>query len=192
MRMRNVLIGLAIVLLAVGAIVYNLSGSADKNETATGQEKAVTGPIKPDRDVKPEEGFAAPDFTLETLSGESMRLYENGGKPSLVNFWASWCPPCKLEMPHIQEAYEKYGDRVNFLMVDLTFNDYFDGMKKYVEENKYTFPVLLDETGDVAADYQILPIPTTFIVDEKGVIVRKFQGAMTRDQIMDAIRKVVN
>lgn len=190
--MRNVLIGLAIVLLAVGAIVYNLSGGADKNETATGQEKGVTGPIKPDRDVKPEEGFAAPDFTLETLSGERMHLYENGGKPSLVNFWASWCPPCKVEMPHMQEAYEKYGDRVNFYMVDLAFNDYLDGMKTYVEENKFTFPILLDETGDVAADYQILPIPTTFIVDGKGVIVRKFQGAMTRDQIMDVLKQVVN
>ncbi|AQS57610.1 hypothetical protein B0W44_15485 [Novibacillus thermophilus] len=180
MRWRNVLFGFIILLLVVGAVVVNQTGD---EETAGQEEQQSTEPIQPDRDVKPQEGFAAPDFELETLAGDTVRLYENNGKPSLINFWASWCPPCKVEMPHLQEAYDQYGDDVNFHMVDLAFNDNFDNMTQYIEENNYTFPVPLDETGDVAMTYQAAAIPTTFIVDAEGIITHRIQGAMTEQQI---------
>lgn len=187
MRWRNVLFGLAILLLVVGAVVVNQS---KEEETAGEKRQEAVGPIQPDRDVKQQEGFAAPDFELETLSGETVRLYENNGKPSLINFWASWCPPCKVEMPHLQEAYEQYGEQVNFHMVDLAFNDDFDNMSQYIEENGYTFPIPLDETGDVATTYQAVAIPTTFVVDEKGIITHRIQGAMTEQQIRDIMEEL--
>lgn len=187
LRWRNILIGFAIVLLIVGAVVVNQKGQV-KDGTATTAPNS--GPIEPDRDQKPEKGFAAPDFELNTLSGERVRLYENNGKPTLVNFWASWCPPCKVEMPHLQAAYEEYGDEINFLMVDLAFNDDLDAMTKYIEENGYTFPIPLDETGDVATEYQAIAIPTTFIVDEEGIIVHHVQGAMTEQQIKSFMKEM--
>ncbi len=113
-----------------------------------------------------------------------MELAKNGGKPSFINIWASWCPPCKVEMPHIQEAYEKYGDRVNFLMVNLTETDDLDKMKDYLSTEGYTFPVLLDEKGEVADRYGVISIPVTYAVDDKGVIIHKQMGAMTRGQIL--------
>ena len=84
-------------------------------------------------------------------------------------------------MPHIQEAYEKYGDRVNFLMVNLTETDDLDKMKEYLSTEGYTFPVLLDEKGEVADRYGVMSIPVTYAVDDKGVIIHKQMGAMTRE-----------
>src|SRR5690625_3123196 len=101
MRGKNVWVGIVIILLIVGAVFMN--------QSREGQQQTATA-VEPDRDVKPQEGFAAPDFTLQSLSGETVQLYENNGKPSLINFWASWCPPCKVEMPDLQEAYDTYGD----------------------------------------------------------------------------------
>lgn len=181
MRWRNAIVGLVIVLLVVGAFIVNQKGAEEPEKEVAVHEGE---PIQPDRDVKVQEGFAAPDFELETLEGERYRLYENNGKPTLVNFWASWCPPCKVEMPHLQKAYEEYGDRVNFLMVDLAFNDDVEAMSQYIEENGYTFPVPLDETGEVAMDqYQAIAIPTTVIVDEEGIITHHIRGAMSEQQI---------
>lgn len=187
MRWKNILIGVVIVLLIAGAIYLNQKDSAD---LSTGGDVQYSGPIQPDRDVKPEKGFAAPDFQLQTLAGETVRLYENNGKPSLINFWAAWCGPCKVEMPDLQQAYEKYGDKVNFYMVNITFNDSFDNMTSYIEESGFTFPVPLDETGDVAMEYQAIAIPTTFIVDEKGVIVHRVQGAMSEQQIQSFMEEM--
>ena len=93
-------------------------------------------------------------------------------------------------MPHLQEAYEQYGEQVNFHMVDLAFNDDFDNMSQYIEENGYTFPIPLDETGDVATTYQAVAIPTTFVVDEKGIITHRIQGAMTEQQIRDIMEEL--
>ncbi|AQS55724.1 TlpA family protein disulfide reductase [Novibacillus thermophilus] len=181
MRGKNVWVGIVIILLIVGAVFMN--------QSREGQQQTAKV-VEPDRDVKPQEGFAAPDFTLQSLSGETVQLYENNGKPSLINFWASWCPPCKVEMPDLQEAYDTYGDQVNFLMVDLTFNDDLDEMTQYIESNSFTFPVLLDETGDTASQYQVVAIPSTYIVDKNGIIVSKVQGAMSREQIQDTMKRL--
>lgn len=180
---KNIIIALVIVLLVVGAIVVNLGGSNSEQQA---------GPIEPDREVKPQQGFTAPDFELQTSDGGSVRLYENNGKPTLVNFWASWCGPCKVEMPDLQEAYEAYGDQVNFLMVDLAFNDNMDKMKRFVEENGFTFPILLDETGDTANNYEVIAIPSTYMIDENGVIVSVFKGAMPRDYIQDMMKRLTD
>lgn len=188
MRLRNIIVGLVIILLITGAVVMN---QKDGKEQETGGDQIQSNvPIEPDRDAKPQEGFAAPDFELQTLTGETVRLYENNGKPSLINFWASWCPPCKVEMPYLQEAYEEYGDDINFLMVDLTFNDNLDTMTAYIEENGFTFPIPLDETGDVSTEYETIAIPTTFIVDENGIIVHRVQGAMSEQQIQSFMKEM--
>src|SRR5690606_25688570 len=150
------------------------STADQENASAKDNAKGAQGPA---RDQQAAKRFQAPDFTLKTLEGEEVTLSENDGKPSIINLWASWCPPCKVEMPHIQEAYEKYGDQVHFHMVNLTSLDNKKKMKKYVKKEQFTFPILLDETGEVGEKYQAFSIPQTYVVNEKGEVIQKITGA---------------
>ena len=195
---RNILVGFVVVLFVVGAIFMNTDKEKEASlppENTTQLDESGTDEPEPITQTKSEplqEGATAIDFELETRTGDTLRLYNHDGKPTLINFWASWCPPCKKEMPDIQKAYEKYGDEVNFFMVDLTFNDDIDAMNEYIEENQFTFPVLLDKTGDVMMDYQVMVIPTTYFVDANHVISHKVMGPMTSEHIqsiMDEITK---
>lgn len=200
MNLRNGIILFVIVLAVAGAIWAG--GDQGKTEDDAPAVKAPEEPIaqagespssssQESRDVeKPQKGFRAPHFRLKTLDGETVDLADNGGKPSFINIWASWCPPCREEMPHIQEAYEKYGDRVNFLMVNLTESDDMDQMQEYLASEGYTFPVLLDEKGEVGDRYGVVSIPVTFAVDEQGVIVHKQMGMMSKQQIFDLMEQL--
>lgn len=131
-----------------------------------------------------------PDITLVNRDGDPVSLKDNGGKPAIINVWASWCPPCKKEMPDLQAAYEKHGDQVQFHMVNLTNRDFLDQMDAYLEEEGFTFPVLLDEEGITEKELRILGIPNTFVVDEQGRILHHIAGYMdkkTVEQIMDEL-----
>lgn len=200
MNLRNGLILLVILLAVVGAIwmggnkeeTGNKTPAVEAPEESTAQSEELT-PSSPQEssDVEqPQKGFRAPNFKLKTLDGKTVELAKNGGKPSFINIWASWCPPCKVEMPHIQEAYEKYGERINFLMVNLTQSDDLNQMKEYLSSEGFTFPVLLDEKGEVANRYGVLSIPMTYAVDDQGVIVHKQMGAMSREQIFDLMEQL--
>lgn len=200
MNLRNGLIFLVIVIAVIGAIWVGGNKEETGNgppavetpeESAEQSEELPSSSSQEASDVEqPQKGFRAPNFKLKTLDGKTVELADNGGKPSFINIWASWCPPCKVEMPHIQEAYEKYGDRINFHMVNLTVSDDKNKMKEYLSSEGFTFPVLLDEKGDVADRYGVLSIPMTFAVDEKGVIVHKQMGAMSREQIFDLMEQL--
>lgn len=194
-RWRNILV-VVVILAAIGGAVWTAMDKGDSQDQASSDDKKSTKATEDGenkqagatRDQQSEEGFQAPDFTLKTLEGETVTLSKNDGKPSLVNLWASWCPPCKVEMPHLQKAYEKYGDQVNFHMVNLTSLDNKDKMVKYIKDEKYTFPVLLDETGKVGEEYMAFSIPQTYIVDENGQVIEKITGAMTKEQLEEIMK----
>lgn len=117
------------------------------------------------------EGFLAPDFELETLDGGELRLTDFRGQVVLLNLWASWCPPCRAEMPAIQALYTKYqGQDLAVLAVHMTHQDSIPAAQAFVEELGLTFPVLLDRTGLVANLYRMRALPSTFIIDGEGVI----------------------
>lgn len=194
---RNILIGAVVLLLVV--IAFFLNTDKEKKEASPPPENpaqidqsVADEPVSKTKSEPIEEGATAIDFELETRTGDTLRLYNNDGKPTLINFWASWCPPCKKEMPDLQKAYEIYGDKVNFFMVDLTFNDNLEKMNEYIEENGFTFPVLLDKTGDVTMDYQVMVIPTTYFVDADNVITHKVMGPMTTEQIESIMNEITN
>lgn len=188
---RNLLIGFVILLLVAGAIFMNTDKEKETSpppeNTAQIDRPVADEPATQTKSEPLQEGATAIDFELETRTGDTLRLYNNDGKPTLINFWASWCPPCKKEMPDIQKAYENYGEEVNFFMVNLTFNDNLEKMNEYIEENEFTFPVLLDKTGDVMKDYGVMVIPTTYFVDADNVITHKVMGPMTTEQIQTII-----
>ena len=119
----------------------------------------------------PREGFAAPDFTLETLAGESVTLSDLRGKAVVVNLWASWCPPCRAEMPALQSAYEADKDRgLEILAIDMTYQDSEQDAARFAQEFGLTFTIPLDRDGSVARQYLLRALPSTFFVGPDGVI----------------------
>lgn len=141
---------------------------------------------------RPEVGFPAPDFALTDLDGNPVRLSELRGQPVFINFWATWCPPCREEMPEIQKVYEEKGEKVKFLAINLTGTEKStDSVRRFLSSNGYTFPVLLDQDGSAAQRYLVRAIPTSFFVNAQGVVSYKHTGPMTREAMERAIRKIL-
>ncbi|SEB14126.1 Peroxiredoxin [Thalassobacillus cyri] len=153
---------------------YNVSGD-------TSQEG--TGIMPPNTPKGIQEGEQAPDFELETVEGETLRLSDLQGKKVFLNFWATWCPPCKKEMPEMQKFYEEYGDEVEIVAVNATTTETsMDEVKKYLEQEGYTFQVPLDKKNQVSSEYQAITIPTTYFIGTDGVVQQPRQvGPMTYD-----------
>jgi peroxiredoxin len=136
------------------------------------------------------EGNAAPDFELMTLDGEEMSLSSLQGKKVILNFWATWCPPCRAEMPDMQKIQDKYEGEVVIAAVNFTSSEKnVDTVKSFINELDLTFPVLLDEKGKINNQFEVLSYPTTYIIDENGIITTKFVGAMSYEQMEDLLGK---
>lgn len=156
-----------IALLGV-AIVQAMDKKAEPENVS--QEAANMGGLK--------VGAKAPDFELKTLLGDTVKLSDLKGKKVMLNFWATWCPPCKAEMPAMEEFHKEAGDEVVILAVNI--DPHLD-VKAFVDENGITFPIPLDTEDKVNETYQVLSIPTTYFIDTKGNIGNKFIGAMNLD-----------
>ena len=132
---------------------------------------------------------AAPDFTCYDIDGNAHTLSEFAGKPVVLNFWASWCGPCRSEMPHFQQKYLELGEQVQFLMVNMT-----DGSQEtkadasaFIANNGYTFPVLYDTGMEGAITYEVYSLPITFFIDAKGDLVAYASGAISSDTLQKGI-----
>jgi thiol-disulfide isomerase/thioredoxin len=131
---------------------------------------ATTGGAPP-ANASPREGFSAPDFTLDLLGGGQVTLSELRGKVVVVNLWASWCPPCRAEMPAIEKVYRANKDRgLEVLAVNSTFQDSEADAAAFVRNFGLTFPIPLDRTGAVSARYLLRALPSTYFIDRRGVI----------------------
>jgi thiol-disulfide isomerase/thioredoxin len=159
-----------------------ITEEGDKTETAKNQgehEGESIGPAKGDK---------APDFTLETLSGEKLSLSDLKGKKVILNMWATWCPPCRAEMPDMQKFYNDYGEEVEIVAVNLTQTETSqDRVDQFVEDFGITFPVVLDKNSDVARDYYAVTIPTSYVIDSKGIIRNKIIGPMSYEWMKEAV-----
>lgn len=133
---------------------------------------AVPASATPSGEISsPREGFAAPDFTLELMRGGEVTLSDLRGRVVIVNLWASWCPPCRAEMPALQRLYEDNHERgLEILAVNSTFQDSAGAAQDFVDELGLTFLVPLDRSGDVSRLYQLRALPSTFFIDRHGVI----------------------
>lgn len=134
----------------------------------------------------------APNFTVENEEGEEVSLHDFFGKPIVLNFWASWCGPCKTELPDFQDAYEKYAGEIEFIMVNMT-----DGMqetkeiaKKYMEDAGYTLPVYYDTAQDAAYTYAVYSLPTTFFISADGEPVAYAQGMIDAETLETGISMI--
>ena len=132
----------------------------------------------------PQEGFLAPDFTLERLDGEEIRLSDLRGKVVLLNFWATWCPPCRSEMPAFQEAYVDYEEEgFVILAVNATRQDTPEKVVDFIAEYGLSFPIVLDETGEVNQLYLVQSLPTSFFIDEEGIIQEVVIGGIAEAMV---------
>ena len=186
---------LAFGVVIVGAsVLYNrLSGEVSvggiatvAQETAAAEETAAPGETTPETQ---ESSNPAPDFTVYDLEGNAHKLSDFRGKPVLLNFWASWCGPCQMEMPDFQKFYESHGDKVSFVIVNLT-----DGQQEtvetasaFIEEKGYTFPVYYDTDIDAAMKYGVSAVPVSYFIDAEGNFVAWAQGALTAEMLQQGM-----
>jgi thiol-disulfide isomerase/thioredoxin len=131
----------------------------------------------------------APNFTVLDTSGKEVPLHSLVGKPIILNFWASWCPPCKQEMPDFEAAYKKYGSDIQFMMVNLTDGgrETIATAEQYIKSQGYSFPVYFDTKQEAAIEYGVSAIPTTYFINTQGNIIAYAAGAITAQHLEQGI-----
>jgi len=138
----------------------------------------------------PQVGKLAPDFQLPNLEGQAMSLSDFRGKPVLVNFWATWCPPCRAEMPYLQQVYEEWSYK-GLVVLAINIGESPPTVKDFIQSGNFSFPVLLDINQDIALEYNIRGIPTTFLIDKDGIIQAIKVGAFSsKTEIEKSLSKI--
>ncbi|WP_342512960.1 redoxin domain-containing protein [Sporosarcina sp. FSL K6-1522] len=138
-----------------------------------------------------QRGDTPPDFELTTIAGETVKLSDLQGKKVVLNFWASWCGPCKAEMPHMEKFYKKHKDEENVEIIAVNLlsveKQGMQGVEQFIDAYGLTFPIPLDEDGAIMDAYQVMTIPTTFMLGTDGTIVHKIVGPMDEKMMKDLV-----
>lgn len=137
----------------------------------------------------PIPGYRAPAFTLNTTIGESVNLGDYEGRPIVLNFWATWCPPCRAEIPHFQESSVKYDGRAVILGVDQ--GEPLPIVADFGSSLGVTYPLLLDTDNDVNRQYAVSALPTTIFIDGEGIVREVYSGIVNRAVLEDRIEKLL-
>lgn len=151
---------------------------------------AASAPPVAEAAPAPEPGRLAPDFTLNTPDGTRVSLAELQGKVVLINIWATWCPPCRAEMPTIQAAYERYGPE-GFAVVAVNQAEEAGAVAAYMREHGLSFPAPLDRDGQVGQAYRANALPSSFFIDRRGVVRAIYRGPMSRGVIAGTVEQLL-
>lgn len=177
---------LAFVLLLGGAyLLYTrLEGSVNTYQLSAQETRALDGTAASETPGP----VPAPDFTVYDEAGNEVRLSDYLGKPVVVNFWASWCGPCRMEMPEFQEKHLEMGGEVQFLMINMTGGrETVETARDFIAGQGYTFPVLYDTEGDAAVTYGAYALPTTYFIDAEGYAIAQARGAINSETLQAGI-----
>ena len=187
---KKLSLSLGLVLLALLALISYGCGAASE-QSAEGPADSQTE--QDAAEVAESEPVYAPDFTVKDRDGNDVHFSDLTGKPVILNLWASWCPPCRAELPDFDAAYKTYGEQIRFMMIDLC-----DGQNEtpatgaaFVDEEGYSFPVYFDTTGSAASVYQAFAIPMTIGVNENGEIAAVYNGALSGEQVTALISELL-
>ena len=198
------IIALVFVLLLGGAdVLYNrLAQDATPDQLAV-QGASAAGQTEQDADTPQEEDkgeeegqepekVLAPDFTVYDLDGNAVQLSDYIGKPIVLNFWASWCGPCQMEMPDFHEKYLQLGEEVNFLMINMTTGrETQESAIAFIEKNDYSFPIFYDMQSDAAMTYGAYSLPTTYFIDAEGYAIAQATGAIDAETLQRGIDMIL-
>ena len=191
---RALAVLLAMLLAVTAAACTPSDGGLETNPVIGEGTAAPDGSSAPtdtpaDGETEGEAANTAPDFTVQDGEGNSVKLSDFFGKPIVLNFWASWCPPCKAELPDFEDAYKKYDGEVVFLMVNMTDNqmETVEVAKDFVKTHGYTFPVYYDVDYQAATVYGIRSIPQTYFINAAGEAVASATGMISADQLEQGI-----
>ena len=185
-RKSLILTAAALLLIIVGALVgytYLSRGESAPQLSENDGEAAVEG----EDESAPQP---APDFTVYDAEGNEITLSAlMDGKPTVLNFWASWCGPCRSEMPHIQEAYERLGGEVSFVMINMTDGqrETQESAEEYMAESGWTFPIYFDSDYDAAMTYGAYSLPQTYFIDAEGRLIAAARGSMSAEVLQSGI-----
>ena len=184
----------------------NTNNSSSSTEYSTGKDATNSNSEENDKsngtassNKSEENKTPAIDFELKDQYGKTHKLSDYKGKVVFLNFWATWCPPCKMEMPDIQKLYEKYekqGEKSEVVVISVAAPNTqdekdIDGIKAFLEENGYTYPVLMDDGGYTFGAYRISSLPTTFMIDKEGNVFGYVQGGLTQEAMESIIEQTI-
>jgi peroxiredoxin len=169
-------IGLAAMLILSGVILLSVM-----------KEPPSSGQVVPDQLVTPAAGdIVAPDFDLKTVDGQTVKLSDYRGQVVLLNTWATWCPPCRAEMPQLEAYYREHQDQ-GFVVVAVNSEESSETVAAFLQSQDFTFPVVLDPEGTVMSRYEVRALPTSFFIDRKGVVRGMWTGQLTPDQLQKIV-----
>ncbi len=172
----------ALILLAVALIglLTALGCASSSQDIRDGPEPSeIVGGGGEQLAPAPEVGRLAPDFTLTDLDGNSVSLSDFRGRAVFINFWATWCPGCRVEMPEIEAVHQEYKDK-DVVVIGVDIREDEDTVRRFIESKGYSWTFVMDTTGEVTMNYRIIAIPTSFFLDEEGVITAIKTGAITK------------
>ena len=184
MNQKVTIIILSAVLVLLIAVSVSLYNSFSENYVEETDSVTGTGNV-PD---ETKEVLLTKDFVVTDMSGNEVKLSDFFGKPIVVNFWATWCSPCRAEMPHFEEAYKTYGDEVTFLMVNV--GDSYDKAYEYTTDEGYAFPFYHDSSHSAAYAYGVSTIPLTLFINADGELVNSKIGKLNQATLESNIEKI--
>lgn len=182
----------ALLLGSAYALYSRLTQDFDANQLTMQKQPAQSSTENAQNSAEKPQPIQAPDFIVYDQSGNAVSLSDFFGKPIVLNFWASWCTPCKMEMPDFQEKYLALGSQVQFLMINMT-----DGSREtvfsaseFIAEQKYTFPVFYDTDSYAAMAYGAYSLPTTYFINAEGYAIAQAIGAIDGDTLQQGINMI--